>query len=155
MGRNDGDSDRRKRLKRRSHPSDEEDGEKKRHRSRDKQTKRNEKDGKKRRHKSSRRSSRDDDKKMKRVKRKEQKSSFEEISLGDYYSKNNEFSSWLKEEKGVFFSDLSSEEAHKLFERFVKDWNNQNLQSHYYEGIACAPRTSHNWKIKHDKVSDG
>lgn len=80
---------------------------------------------------------------------------FEEISESDYYSKNNEFSAWLKEQKGVFFSDLSSEEAHKMFKRFVKDWNNQSLQSHYYEGIACGPRTSHNWKIRRDKVSDG
>lgn len=76
---------------------------------------------------------------------------FKELSNDDYYSKNNEFSTWLKEERGIFFSDLSSEEARKLFSRFVKDWNNQKLQSRYYEGITSGPRTAHNWKIAHEK----
>ncbi|XP_077244547.1 splicing regulatory glutamine/lysine-rich-like protein isoform X2 [Tasmannia lanceolata] len=73
----------------------------------------------------------------------------EDLSSDDYYSKNNEFSTWLKEEKGLFFSDLSSEAAHKLFSGFIKDWNSQKLKSHYYKGITSGPRSAHNWKIKH------
>ncbi|PPS16236.1 hypothetical protein GOBAR_AA04344 [Gossypium barbadense] len=76
------------------------------------------------------------------------KHGFQELSNDDYFSKNNEFATWLKEEKRVFFSDLSSESARELFADFVKDWNNQKLGSQYYEGIASGPRTAHNWKIK-------
>ncbi|KAK3042637.1 hypothetical protein RJ639_000889 [Escallonia herrerae] len=72
----------------------------------------------------------------------------QELSSDDYFSKNNEFATWLKEKKDLFFSDLSSESARDLFSQFVKDWNNQKLESRYYEGIATGPRTSHKWKIK-------
>ncbi|KAK9907120.1 hypothetical protein M0R45_002432 [Rubus argutus] len=72
----------------------------------------------------------------------------QELSGDDYFSKNNEFSTWLKEEKDVFFSDLSAESSRKLFSDFVKAWNKRKLESRYYEGIATAPRSAHNWKIK-------
>ncbi|KAJ6792731.1 putative splicing regulatory glutamine/lysine-rich protein 1 [Iris pallida] len=75
-----------------------------------------------------------------------------ELSKDDYFSKNNEFSTWLKEEKGKYFSDLSSEAARDLFSRFIKEWNGQKLKAEYYEGgIASAPRTTHNWKIRQEK----
>ncbi|KAM1346703.1 hypothetical protein ACFX13_036727 [Malus domestica] len=73
---------------------------------------------------------------------------FQELSNDDYFLKNNEFSTWLKEEKDVFFSDLSSESARQLFADFVKVWNKQKLESKYYEGIASGPRCAHAWKIK-------
>ncbi|CAL5187126.1 unnamed protein product [Lathyrus oleraceus] len=73
---------------------------------------------------------------------------FQELSSDDYFAKNNEFATWLKEEKNVFFSDLLSESARELFAEFVKAWNRGKLESNYYEGIATAPRSSHNWKIK-------
>lgn len=73
---------------------------------------------------------------------------FQELSSDDYFSKNNEFSTWLKEEKNVFFSDLSSESSRELFSDFIKVWNAQKLESRYYEGIASGPRTAHHWKIK-------
>ncbi|XP_047336555.1 style cell-cycle inhibitor 1-B [Impatiens glandulifera] len=73
---------------------------------------------------------------------------FKEISPDDYFLRNNEFSTWLKEEKDIFFSDLSSERARELFLKFVKDWNRQKLEPRFYEGIAAGPRSAHNWKIK-------
>ncbi|XVE63306.1 hypothetical protein DITRI_Ditri07aG0009500 [Diplodiscus trichospermus] len=76
------------------------------------------------------------------------KHGFQELSSDDYFSKNNEFAMWLKEEKHVFFSDLSSESARELFSDFVEDWNNLKLRSEYYVGIASGPRTAHNWRIK-------
>ncbi|KAL5977495.1 hypothetical protein ACLOJK_021842 [Asimina triloba] len=79
------------------------------------------------------------------------KKDFEELSNDDYYLKNNEFSTWLKEEKGLFFSDLVSDEARKLFSDFVKDWNSQKLQSRYYGGITSAPRSAHNWIFNPDR----
>ncbi|XWS27552.1 hypothetical protein CRYUN_Cryun26dG0125800 [Craigia yunnanensis] len=57
------------------------------------------------------------------------KHGFQELSSDDYFSKNNEFATWLKEEKHVFFSDLSSESARELFSDFIEDWNNQKLGS--------------------------
>ncbi|XP_034915614.1 style cell-cycle inhibitor 1-A isoform X2 [Populus alba] len=76
------------------------------------------------------------------------KSEFQELSNDDYFSKNNEFATWLKEKKRMFFSDLSSESARELFSVFVKDWNSQKLESRYYEGISSAPRSAHNWAFK-------
>lgn len=73
------------------------------------------------------------------------------LSEEDYFSKNNEFSTWLKEERGMFFSNLSSEKTHKLFLEFINAWNSRQLRSEYYEGISSAPRTNHNWGLKIDK----
>lgn len=104
-------------------------------------------------HKSSKRSSKD-----KRSREKDSgksrkhgvssKSKFQEISSADYFAKNNEFSTWLKEEKNVFFSDLSSETARDMFSGFVDEWNEHKLERRYYKGIATGPRTSHKWNIK-------
>ncbi|KAI3956002.1 hypothetical protein MKW92_001083 [Papaver armeniacum] len=77
----------------------------------------------------------------------------EELSKEDYFAKNNEFSTWLKEEKRKFFSDLSSEASHDLFLDFIKVWNKGKLEERYYKGISTAPRTAHNWKIRPEKVS--
>ncbi|XP_062115744.1 style cell-cycle inhibitor 1-A [Humulus lupulus] len=73
---------------------------------------------------------------------------FKELTKDDYFSKNNEFSTWLKDEKKIFFSDLSSEAAHDLFTDFIKAWNKHKLDSRYYEGIVTGPRTAHKWRIK-------
>ncbi|KAL6567626.1 hypothetical protein OROGR_001294 [Orobanche gracilis] len=73
---------------------------------------------------------------------------FQELTKDDYFSKNNEFAMWLKEEREIFFSDLSSDSSRKLFSEFVEDWNNQELEPQYYEGVATGPRTSHKWNIK-------
>ncbi|KAL2475866.1 Pentatricopeptide repeat-containing protein [Abeliophyllum distichum] len=71
-----------------------------------------------------------------------------ELSNEDYFSKNNEFATWLREERKIFFSDLSSDSARDLFKEFVVEWNNKELEPRYYDGIAVAPRTSHKWNIK-------
>ncbi|CAK7355435.1 unnamed protein product [Dovyalis caffra] len=77
------------------------------------------------------------------------KSEVHKLSNDDYFSKNNEFATWLKEKKKMFFSELSSESARELFSVFVKDWNAQKLDSRYYEGISSGPRSAHNWALKH------
>jgi len=77
-----------------------------------------------------------------------QKTKFKQLSDDDYFSKNNEFATWLKEEKNKFFSDLSSESARDLFSEFVDVWNSKTLKSKYYKGIETGPRSSHKWKIK-------
>ncbi|XP_062218309.1 style cell-cycle inhibitor 1-A-like isoform X2 [Phragmites australis] len=81
-------------------------------------------------------------------KSKQKDKGFKEISKDDYFAKNNEFATWLKEEKSKYFSDLSSESARDLFLKFVKAWNKGKLPSQYYEGITSGPRSAHNWNIK-------
>ncbi|XP_039002291.1 style cell-cycle inhibitor 1-A-like [Hibiscus syriacus] len=150
-----------KRSKKRSNSyssgSEDEGREKRQRRGEDEQRKSRKKDDKKekRKDKKSHKHSSDKEKKSKEKHKskhhkgdRHSKHGFQEISSDDYFSKNNEFATWLKEEKRVFFSDLSSESAREFFADFVKDWNNQKLESEFYEGIASGPRTAHNWKIR-------
>ena len=75
----------------------------------------------------------------------------ETISDDDYFARNREFATWLKEERQIFFSSLTSEASHSLFSEFVSAWNNGSLPAGYYSGeidLEAAPRSSHNWKLK-------
>eukprot|EP00899_Mesostigma_viride_P014679 jgi/Mesvir1/23211/Mv22672-RA.1 len=74
-----------------------------------------------------------------------------DISDADYFSKNMEFSTWLKESRNTYFSSLSSTEARELFSDFVKVWNDGKLSGKYYDGMDKAVRTGHNWAIKRDE----
>lgn len=100
------------------------------------------------RNKGKERDSKERHSKEEKSKRKDKDAVVKEISKDDYFAKNNEFATWLKEEKGKYFSDLSSESAHDLFLKFVKQWNKGKLPSQYYEGITSGPRSAHNWNIK-------
>ncbi|KAL3695055.1 hypothetical protein R1sor_008706 [Riccia sorocarpa] len=73
---------------------------------------------------------------------------FDRISEDHYFVKSNEFATWLREEQRIYFSDLSSEDTHKRFLKFVDVWNAGKLSHKYYEGIKRAERTNHNWGIK-------
>ena len=42
------------------------------------------------------------------------------MSKDDYFSKDNEFATWLKEEKNMFFYDLSYESAREMLLDFAK-----------------------------------
>eukprot|EP00850_Spirogloea_muscicola_P004102 SM000017S02842 [mRNA] locus=s17:589822:591984:+ [translate_table: standard] len=66
----------------------------------------------------------------------------EKIAEDDYFIKNAEFSTWLKEGRGVYFSDLSSEQTHNLFQTFTTLWNSGHLPVKYYEGIEKAPHAA-------------
>lgn len=73
------------------------------------------------------------------------------LSDDDYFSRNPEFATWLKEERHIFFSSLSSEESRTLFSLFVSAWNSGALPAKYYAGAVsqqAAPRSSHNWGFK-------
>ncbi|XP_028767421.1 style cell-cycle inhibitor 1-A-like [Neltuma alba] len=145
-----------KKKKRRGYSSDSEDEKKsKRQRTADDEERKGEKKEKRKEKKSYRHSKDRSDKGKKSKDKHKTKHSkgdshmeFQELSKDDYFSKNNEFATWLKEQKDVFFSDLSSESAREMFLDFVKAWNKGKLESRYYEGITSGPRTAHNWKIK-------
>ncbi|KAK2423794.1 style cell-cycle inhibitor [Trifolium repens] len=148
-------SDRKSKRKNYSSQSESEDEKKsKRKRTVDDEERKNRKKEKKDKRKDKKHSRDKSDKEKSKDKHKSKRSKgagnvdFQELSGDDYFAKNNEFATWLKEEKNVFFSDLLSESARELFAEFVKAWNRGKLESNYYEGIATAPRTAHNWKIK-------
>ncbi|KAL5543729.1 hypothetical protein UlMin_007513 [Ulmus minor] len=150
-----------KSRKRSSSPPSQDEGRSKRHRSggdEERKSRKSDKKEKARDRKSSHKHSKHRSDKEKKSKHKHKskhgkgtrhlKLDIQELSNDDYFAKNNEFATWLKEEKKVFFSDLSSESARELFTDFIKVWNDQTLESRYYEGIASGPRTAHAWKIK-------
>lgn len=70
------------------------------------------------------------------------------LSEDDYYEKNKEFSTWLNEKHGVYFSSLSSDDTRKLFVEFVEAWNAGTLPEKFYGGIDIAARTNHKWEFK-------
>ena len=73
-----------------------------------------------------------------------------ELDSSSYFERNPEFTAWLKDDRQIFFNDLSSTEARKLFEEFIKLWNSRELLARYYHGIspAEARRSQHTWGIK-------
>ncbi|KAI0370006.1 hypothetical protein BV20DRAFT_995594 [Pilatotrama ljubarskyi] len=74
-----------------------------------------------------------------------------EISESDYFLKNDEFQVWLKEEKGKYFNELSSDRARKYFRKFVKAWNRGKLSKSLYAGAVRAPsastQTAYKWSF--------
>ncbi|XP_068325080.1 style cell-cycle inhibitor 1-A-like [Pyrus communis] len=157
MGSDRKSEEKKKSRKRSTSSSSEDEGKGKRQRTvedEDRKSRRSDKKDKKRSHMHSKHRSAKEKKTKDKHKSKHHKGDrlskidFQELSTDDYFLKNNEFSMWLKEEKDVFFSDLSSESARQLFADFVKVWNKQKLESKYYEGIASGPRCAHAWKIK-------
>lgn len=69
----------------------------------------------------------------------------------DYYEKNKEFSAWLKQEHELYFSNLSADDARRLFMDFVQAWNSGKLSEKLYSGIQSTTRTDHKWQFKGEK----
>ena len=72
------------------------------------------------------------------------------ISEDDYFAKNAEFTTWLKEQRQLFFNDLSAEETRRLFAEFVEAWNARRLPAKLYAGVtgSAMRRTNHQWGFK-------
>lgn len=69
----------------------------------------------------------------------------------DYYEKNKEFSAWLKQEHELYFSNLSADDARRLFLDFVRAWNSGKLSEKLYSGVHSTSRTDHKWQFKGEK----
>ncbi|CAM9730059.1 unnamed protein product [Ascophyllum nodosum] len=82
-----------------------------------------------------------------------------QISEKDYFARAKEFKVWLFKKKKTFFEDLTSEQSHELFGKFVKDWNRGKLDKNFYEGslpeelVARTNKTQHKWGFV-KKLSD-
>ncbi|WVR08142.1 hypothetical protein IAU60_005188 [Kwoniella sp. DSM 27419] len=74
-----------------------------------------------------------------------------EISEDDYFLKASEFKRWLKEERGRYLDEMSSESAHKYFRKFVRRWNDGQLKPEQYKpvtAIAASEQTGYKWSFK-------
>ncbi|WVF68550.1 hypothetical protein IAT40_003318 [Kwoniella sp. CBS 6097] len=65
-----------------------------------------------------------------------------EISEDDYFLKSSEFKAWLKEDRGKYLDEMSSESAHKYFRKFVRRWNDGTLKLHQYQPPSIGPASS-------------
>ena len=66
------------------------------------------------------------------------------ISKDDYFKQNNAFSAWLKTQ-GLAFDELTSEENHARFAKFVKAYNSGKLDASLYTDHVPPARTNHKW----------
>ncbi|KAI9485918.1 MAG: hypothetical protein EXX96DRAFT_547017 [Benjaminiella poitrasii] len=66
------------------------------------------------------------------------KSSIKPIDEDDYFEKATEFRLWLREYKHKYFDELSSKEARRYFRKFVKKWNDYDLDEKFYKGMNSA-----------------
>ncbi|KAI7823507.1 hypothetical protein BC939DRAFT_410924 [Gamsiella multidivaricata] len=74
------------------------------------------------------------------------------ISEDDYFSKSTEFRLWLRQVKKKYFEDLSADEARRYFRKFVRAWNDFDLDESYYKGIRSSQlsskdTTKYKWKF--------
>ncbi|KAI8974641.1 hypothetical protein BDB01DRAFT_805864 [Pilobolus umbonatus] len=86
-------------------------------------------------------------------------SSTKSITEEDYFEKATEFRLWLKEHKHKYFDELSSKENRRYFKKFVKKWNEHELEDKYYRGLsstqlASSDSTRYKWSFakKLDKM---
>ena len=76
-----------------------------------------------------------------------------ELTEDDYFIRATEFKAWLAESKGKYLDEISSKDARRYFERFVRRWNEGRLPDEYYEGkvrsssaaAGSSSQTRHRW----------
>ncbi|KAF9576817.1 hypothetical protein EC968_003324 [Mortierella alpina] len=73
---------------------------------------------------------------------KKAKSMIQTISEDDYFTKSAEFRLWLKQAKKKYFEDMSADDTRRYFKKFVRAWNNFDLDESYYKGIRSAQLSS-------------
>lgn len=81
------------------------------------------------------------------------KTSRENLTEDDYFSKSREFRVWLRENRDVNFEDLSTEKAKKYFSKFIVHWNDDKLDKKFYAGKVEQIRTKHKWSFT-NKIND-
>lgn len=70
----------------------------------------------------------------------------------DYFAFHQHLWVYLYRDEGIAFGDLTSEEAHSAFKRFVKRYNAGELEAAYYTGLPPqavdeCKTTTHNWSF--------
>lgn len=79
----------------------------------------------------------------------------------NYFSYNSHLRLFLYRSRGVYFEDLTSEEARTAFKKFVDAYNDGKLESAYYDPkglrqdvLDQCSRTKHQWKFQTSKVEE-
>ncbi|XP_065838172.1 uncharacterized protein [Oscarella lobularis] len=100
--------------------------------------------------------------KKKKERKQKKRCGAEKLTKNDFYNKSAEFRLWLAEKKKIYFDELSSKEAKKLFKKFVTRWNDGKLNEALYKGIPsselqASSRTRYKWKFasKVDEIEVG
>ncbi|KAF9150287.1 hypothetical protein BG015_007909 [Linnemannia schmuckeri] len=83
---------------------------------------------------------------------KKAKSMIQTISEDDYFTKSSEFRLWLRQDKKKYFEDLTADDARKYFKKFVRRWNDFELDESYYKGVRTSQiptksMTKYQWKF--------
>ncbi|KAF9549148.1 hypothetical protein EC957_004787 [Mortierella hygrophila] len=83
---------------------------------------------------------------------KKAKSMIQTISEDDYFTKSSEFRLWLRQSKKKYFEDLTADDARKYFKKFVRRWNDFELDESYYKGVRTSQiptnsMTKYQWKF--------
>ncbi|KAL3795358.1 hypothetical protein HJC23_009531 [Cyclotella cryptica] len=77
-----------------------------------------------------------------------------------YFSHNPHLRLYLYRAHGIYFEDLSSDDARSHFEQFVKQYNAGRLEEAYYnpklpqEALDQCLRTKHQWKFRTNQVEE-
>ena len=66
----------------------------------------------------------------------------DQISDADYFQKAPEFQLWLQEARSTFLDEISSDEARRLFRKFVDKWNAGQLPAKLYAGVKNSAQSS-------------
>lgn len=71
------------------------------------------------------------------------------LTSDDYYIHSSTFKAWLSSSKSLYLDEISSSEARRYFDRFVRKWNSGRLDESYYNGtvksVAGGSSTRHKW----------
>ncbi|CAD6911481.1 unnamed protein product [Tilletia controversa] len=81
------------------------------------------------------------------------------IGEDDFYQKAAEFKYWLRTSRKKYLDEMSSKEARKYFEKFVRRWNSGGLEDAFYKGevrtvgSSAAAQTRHKWGFTASKLT--
>ncbi|CDS01401.1 uncharacterized protein SPSC_04900 [Sporisorium scitamineum] len=73
------------------------------------------------------------------------------LTPDDYFIRSAEFKAWLSETKSKYLDEISSKDARRYFDRFIRCWNEGKLNDDYYKGkirgasSAAGSSTRHRW----------
>ncbi|KAK0525461.1 hypothetical protein OC835_005604 [Tilletia horrida] len=81
------------------------------------------------------------------------------IDEDDFYQKAAEFKHWLRTSRKKYLDELSSRDARRYFDKFVRKWNAGELEDAYYKGevrtagSSAASQTRHRWGFTASKLT--
>ncbi|KAK0555032.1 hypothetical protein OC845_000405 [Tilletia horrida] len=81
------------------------------------------------------------------------------LSQDHFFQKSAEFKQWLRSSRKKYLDELSSREARRYFDKFVRRWNAGELEDDYYlgkirtTGSSASSQTRHKWGFTASKLT--